>query len=719
MKVKTALTTISICLMLVFTSYKVFAQTYFEGTGGDVNVNANITQDLYSQLEISPTNVEILQPTTVSLEMLDSEGNPRAGRNLTVYINGTSTGISITQPPSSGINGRATGTVKSSIPGTYEICARDTTDGFNIYILDCETVYVVPVAVPTLLSEPPFTKGLNNTLSWTTSGGGSYTYFIQASTSSTFNPIADESGWIYSSSYEFTDLKDSQIYFYHVKAKNNWGGESGWSNFVYSVQDNTKPEITLLSIAGLGTNTTKDWEAQDILTFKLRVKDNIGVTEKSFWCVLQDDSTKDCVDTDSMNGNIWTVKVKLGDLEHDADYHLYSDYKFCAEASDSVGNIRRICDISLHIPTSATPPEKPVIPVIEKIKDVVNNVVDNTKEFANNTIGKINSTSLQQISTTVTIGNLLVGMGILLGGLGTIPYVILQVFLAVSSLLGFRKKGHPTGYVYDSVTKEPISQCIVRIFNENNELIWTDVTDKDGYFRSDKVASGEYSIKVASKDYDFPSKIVFGKTDFPLENVYQGQEFYVSKGTIPNFSIPIDLKKMSEFQRVFNQLAFGSKVLWKSLHLLLFVIGLVFSIYALSTNKAWYNYLIISMYIPSILILLQSLFGKQEKYGVVKNLQGKRLPGITLGLKETEFGKLISKRVTDENGRYRFFVEPGTYELVVLSSEWMFVDEKIASNIHFKKEDIFVRNIVLKKMIQEKKVKKVKVKEVLEPLEEL
>lgn len=312
------------------------------------------------------------------------------------------------------------------------------------------------------------------------------------------------------------------------------------------------------------------------------------------------------------------------------------------------------------------------------------------------------------------------GLGILIGGIGTIPYVLIQLFLALSSLLGFRKKGNPAGYVYDSVTKEPIPQCIVRVFNENNELVWTDVTDRNGYFKSVTLKTGEYSITVAAQHYSFPSKLIFGKTDFPLENVYHGQEFYSSRGVIPNFSIPMDKREMSDVRYVFNQFRFASKTLWKSLHILLFIVGLVFSIYALSTNQVWYNYLIIALYVPSIFLLFFSLFGRGERYGLVKDANGKRLPGIVLGLKEKEFDKLISKRVTDDYGKYRFFIYPGKYDLVILSTDWKLVDGQNLSDIVVKKASVLARKVVVEKFVpEEKRVKKVKPQEVLEPLGEL
>lgn len=723
MKIKTAITTIVLILGLIFlTKTSLYAQS-FPGVGGDVNVNANINQDLYSQLDVTPSTVEAMEPALVNIQMLASNGDPKVGRTLMIYINGSSSGVTITQPSVSDSNGLTSGSVFSSAPGTYEVCAMDTTEGINIYVLDCETLYVVPVTAPVLLSEPQYTKGISNTLAWTMSGPNTYSYLIQASTSPIFSSIAAESNWISAKAYEFQNLSDGQIYFYRVKAKNSFGGESAWSNSVYSVQDNSEPTITLLSLTGLGTNNTQVWEAQDVLTFTLRVKDNTGVVSKSFWCVARDDSPLDCSDTQSDNGDIWTISVKLGDLEHDSNYYLYNSYSFCAEAVDVVGNIKRICDISLTVPDPGVDeePEKPLIPIIEQIKDTINEILDDSKQFFENTIGKINPATLEQLSITVAIANILLGMGIVINGLGTVPYLLLQLFLSISSFLGFRKKGHPTGYVYDSITKEPIAQCIVRIFNQNGALVWTDVTDGNGFFKSVPLKSGEYSIRVVAMDYEFPSKIVFGKADFPLENVYHGQEFYVAKENIPNFSIPMDRIEMSDLRFVFSQFAFITKLIWKFFHMVLFIVGLMFSLYALSVDTSWYNYVILFLYIPSIFLLITSFLGKREKYGLVKDTKGKRLTGIVLGLKDKEFGRLISKRVTDELGRFRFFIYPGIYDLEVLSGEWKIVGGANLTDIKNKKENVLIRNITVEKVVpeQEKKPKKVKTEEVLQPLEEL
>jgi len=674
-----------------------------------VTVNAGINVDLYSQLDINPIVVELKESSQVTLSIVDSLSNPRGNRNIQIYINGSSLGVTITQPPLTDLLGYTVGSVKSSIPGSYEVCARDVTDSLHIDILDCEVLYVTPVAIPTIFTEPPYTIGTKNTILWNTSGSGSYTYYAQVSTKADFSSVVNNSGWIGAMGYEFTNLQNGQIYFYRVKAKNTSGGESAWSNTVFSVQDSEKPYITLLSVSGLGNNTVEDWNPNDTLIIRLRVKDNISVASKSFWCVLSDDSPDSCVDTETSVGDIWEVRIKLGDLEQDINGYLLEEYTFCAEAVDSVGNVRRICNINLYVLHTQGP--------IPPKKTPIDKVVDKTKEIIDDTIGKIDVEDLQDITVTTVATNVAIGVGILIGSFNSIPYFIIQLILSLLSILGFRKKGHPVGYVYDSVTKEPISQAIVRVFNVNGILVWTDVTDGNGYFSGTHLNRGTYSIKVTAKDYTFPSKIVFGKEDFPLENVYHGREFSVRDEEIPNFSIPMDRVEYGAFRIFFEKIISQSKFVWKSLHVILFVVGLLFSLYALYISRIWFNYLIVAIYIPALLLLIMSFFGKKGKYGVVRNTKKKRLQGVIVGLREKEFGKLVSKRVTDHLGRYRFVVNSGEYAIEILNSGIAITNYVGLDSIKVKDNTVIAKDLVVKKIVEDGNEEELE--EILEPLPEL
>lgn len=705
MKSKTAITILVsvVCYALFFFTFS-FAQTPGEPfPGGDhpVVVRGKVDKDLYSELALNPSVVEIRQPSVVSLLMLNPDGTPRTGRKVQLYIDGNSQGITITQPGLSDSNGEASGSIYSTIPGSYLVCARDITEGYTISILDCENLYVTPVPTPSIFGEPLYTKGTSNTILWDISGPLTYQYITQASNASNFKAIVAQSTWISAKGYTYRNLSDGQIYFYRVKAKNIYGGEGTWSNYVFSVQDGSGPQISVIDMTPIGDNNTDEWDEDFVVTIKYRIKDNVGVGEKDFWCIASDGSKRECPYTHNTVGDFWEVSFKLKDLELVHGDTLLRQYGFCVEAKDLVGNVTRNCTAKLNIPLPEVekpkppkPPEPPKKPqIIEDAEKIINEVIDNT-------IGKLEPTVVQDSNVTATVTNLAITVSMLMGGIGSLPYFLLQVILALLSLLGFRKKGNPSGYVYDSVTKEPIAQAIVRVFNENNELVWTDVTNGNGYFTSIEIEDGEYYLKVTARNYVFPSKIVFGSQDFPLENVYHGSDFLTKERKIPDFSIPMDRVEMKEFEKKVQRLLSRTKYVWKTLHVLFFLVGLIVSLYALSVTPMWWNYLIVALYVPALVMLLFSISSKREKYGTVKDEKKKLLAGAIIGLREEEFDKLVSKRVTDHRGKYRFVVEPGLYSIVLLNSDLRLVTSKDVSHIKATKKgaNIICPNLVVKKL---------------------
>jgi fibronectin type 3 domain-containing protein len=120
---------------------------------------------------------------------------------------------------------------------------------------------------PFLATEPPFTQGTTNTLSWTEvtdSGIGNEEYEIQASTVATFTAIAASSGWISTTSHTFTGLTDGTLYYYRVHARDGLRQEGPWSNVERSTQDDTappQPTITAEPTYTPGTENTIHWGA--------------------------------------------------------------------------------------------------------------------------------------------------------------------------------------------------------------------------------------------------------------------------------------------------------------------------------------------------------------------------------------------------------------------------------------------------------------------------
>lgn len=689
MKLKTALITI---LALVFLPISLALAIDPPEQIKLVTVSGKITIDIYSTLALNPVTVEIYQPSTVTIRILSPAGEGIPGRTVVIV----SPSLVITQPINgTDANGRTTGLVYSMVPGTYTVCAKDITFGYDIEIQNCKTLYVVPVPVPTLLPEPYYTKGNTNILLWNNLGAG-YEYYVEVSEDSDFNTVIGGSGWSTKTSHQFTSLENEKMYFYRVKARNQYGGVSAWSNIVFSVQDAEPPEIEVISIGEVGDNTTTEWNPDYIVDMLFKVTDNLQLEDVTFMCVDSNGNTYSCVDNYKMEGDLLIVSLELRDLERISGTYLRQSYSFCVEAVDAAGNVTRNCNITLPIPMGEQeePERPPIVDRIEKILDDINETLDDT-------IGQLDPDSLETITTATSIVTVSTALLITIGTLLNLPYFLLQFILNLLSWLGFRAGSKPLGYVYDSLTKDPISQAVVRVYNPEGRMVWSDVTNGKGYF-SARLKPGKYKIVVRAGEYTFPSTIVFGKEDFPLTNVYHGEEFEIGDDTTLDFSIPLDPVEASKL-RVWREIIWGRfKTLFNILNILLFVIGLVFAIYLYSKNPYWLTRLVLILYIPSFGFIVRNLFTKRERFGVVTDIEGNPVEGVSVSLREAEFDKVVIKRVTDSRGRYKILANKGRYYLEILEPSYKIEQIEGDSEILVEKDEQWIVNdIIVSKLKKE------------------
>lgn len=692
MMIKTALIKLSVLLVFFLFVPSVYAQT-LDPSNDSVTVSAYINVDLYSTVTVSPNTVEIYQPSNVEVRVLSPSGVGIPGRQIVIY----GTGLDVVQPLSlTNTTGRAFGSVSSTVPGTYTVCAKDTTFGYDIFIQNCSTLYVVPVLVPTMLPEPQYTKGFTNMVMWGSSGAN-YKYNVQVSEFSDFRSIKAQAGFITSTSFEFTNLENGKMYFYRVRAQNPYGGLSVWSNITYSVQDAQSPSIEVLDMGKIGENTTTEWDSNYELTFLIRVTDNLQLNEAKFFCFSTEGDLKTCTNNYSLEGDLLTVMIKLGDLEKVSDIYLKESYKFCVEADDVAGNVVRYCNIVLNVPVGQVVEEKPSIPVTP-LSPVVNNiekVIQDITVILDDTVGKLDPSDLERVTTATSVVTVTSAIVVAAGTFAALPYFFLQLFLNLLSLLGFRKGAKPVGYVYDSVSKGPISQAVVRIYDEEEHMIWTDVTDGNGYFTA-KLKQGRYKIGVRASRYEFPSKVVFGKEDAPITNVYHGEVFEVSENMEINFAIPLDPLEESQLRVKLEAFWTRTKFIVHLLHILLFLVGLTLAFYTYYSNPTTLSLIVLLLFVPTFFLVLRNIFFRRDIYGVVKDAQGNRLEGVAVGLREAEFDKIVAKRVTDSMGRYRFFVGEGRYYIEILDPKYVVEDIEDGNEVFTRKETLITRDILLK-----------------------
>lgn len=692
-----------LCFLLLTTPILAFEQYItFED---DVEVTASITEDTFSTVDVLPNVVDVKESAIVTVTVKGGVFEALPGH----YIELVANGLIFNQPSQpSNSQGQVTVSVYANTPGAYNICANDITyPDLVINIIDCTTLYVTPVTSPSLISEPMYTPGNSNTLFWN-SVGSNYQYYIEVSLYNNFNTIKQSSGWLAGTMFEFSNLANGSMYFYRVKARNSYGGESDWSGVEFSVQDSESPTIELISVSGLGENNTVEWESGYGVEFVYKVEDNLSLDSTDFFCVKRDSSKYSCGDT-TKNGSIYTTVLRLSELEKDGIAHLFLEYEFCVEAVDTVSNEAQLCGIQLLIPEWSEPGEpvepdepKPPPPIVTFIDKVVDDVVDTTEFILEGLFGDLNEYELENINTTTTIVTLLVGLGTLLGGLLYIPIYLFELLLSFLSWLGLRKKGKLSGYVYDSDSKEPIPQAVVRTYNLEGKLIWTDVTDNRGFFNL-ALRDGVYKLEASSNKYSFPSKVIFGKADYPLENVYHGEEFTIKNGIVPEFSIPMDSIDLNWFRRLLITANSRTRVLFKVLSVILFLFGLIFSVYTYHINSNIFNFLIIVLYIPSFLLVTKALFKKGLEYGVVKNEEGEVLSDVAVGLRDVEYKRIVAKRITDGKGRYRFIVDMGVYNIEVLDTEYEVVSIEKKDVKHLSDGSVLIAlDVLVKRIVVEK-----------------
>jgi len=316
--------------------------------------------------------------------------------------------------------------------------------------------------------------------------------------------------------------------------------------------------------------------------------------------------------------------------------------------------------------------------------------------FQDTPMAELEESQLQNIYVAATVVTIGVSAGLALGSLSQMSYMVIQSVVGLLSALGFRRKKIYYGFVYDSYSKEPLSGAVVRIFSREKSLVETAVTDSSGKF-SGNLSEGDYTISVTKKGYEFPSRFVRGE-DYPIQNVYNGTLSVYGKNSEVQLAIPIDRKKMkgsSKFLLVTRRIL---QSILPILNIVLFCLGITIYVYMYSKYPSTGNLLIGLIYIPAFFFLLRSVFGSTGKYGRVVNEKGKGVEGVSVVMKDIEFNRVVNKRVTEKNGRYRFIMNKGVYKLDIEDENYVLKDISTVREISVKKDNAIVtKKIVVRK----------------------
>lgn len=305
------------------------------------------------------------------------------------------------------------------------------------------------------------------------------------------------------------------------------------------------------------------------------------------------------------------------------------------------------------------------------------------------------NTSAVSVSTVVTGSAVTANLYTLGFNLFSLPDYFYYYFTSFISWFGVRKKKEPFGIVYDSVSKEPLLRAVVRIYHNDGRLAETTLTDTFGVF-SATLEDGNYRFEAKKAGYRFPSSLVKGSIDDLYQNVYGGELVDIKFKKEINLSIPVDPVETSRSIQILTLIKSKLRETLSRINLGMFIMGLSFAGLALYVRPSITNIVLLTLYIPTLVLIVKNHIEKPIKYAQIIDSSGRSVKGIVVGLKHPGTDWFISKRVTDRNGLYRFIVPKGEYDIEVLTKGYRVINkENISNPFSRKREYTFVGDNII------------------------
>jgi hypothetical protein len=465
-------------------------------------------------------------------------------------------------------------------------------------------------------SEPEFTKGKENEVSWE-KNNLIKEYFVQCAKNISFSEGVLESGWLDTDRFTFTSLEDNTKYYYRVKGKTAEGRETTWSNIVFSTQDNNPPRSYVINPISKSQFDEKKYlikvSSQDLTSGVKEVAVYYRTTESN-WTILGKTST----------GEIEFLPNTKG-----------TRYSFYSIAEDNVGNIEEknpTEEAFIEIPPEASP-EPPST--------------------------KVEKTALQNAATAVSSVTGAIATSSMIG-LTNIGGFWMPVSNFLMSAFGWRRrKPKPWGLIYNSLTREAIPFAIIRVKNENGNVIDTAVSDELGRFAI-LPPSERFRVEVEAVNFKFPSSIIAGLYDPQYGKVYHGEMLDPSNFVLGDLNIPLD-----PFQQESPKIDF--KRIFQIFLAVLFYVGAILSGIALFQKPVWYTMLLFFIYLFLIGLDLVARFYERLSFGIVLNAETRKpIMNAFIYLVDHVTNKVIDTRMSDKRGRFQIFVPAGRYLLRII-----------------------------------------------------
>jgi len=216
--------------------------------------------------------------------------------------------------------------------------------------------------------------------------------------------------------------------------------------------------------------------------------------------------------------------------------------------------------------------------------------------------------------------------------------------------------------VYDTKTKQPINRAIIRVFNETNQLIDSQVTGDGGVIQI-QLKKGKYRIEVVHSDYKFPSKITPQLKDDRYENLYYGKTFIIKKDNLsPKFNIPMDPRNSKNIEKTEKYRQILLSTITEFSPVLLLSYSFIQLILVPSKVQSYIIFIINITLIYTKYLMNEKL---KRSYGILITEKGNPLPDIKVDIYDAQWNRLSKSILTDKKGRFNLILENKDYYLML------------------------------------------------------
>ena len=231
---------------------------------------------------------------------------------------------------------------------------------------------------------------------------------------------------------------------------------------------------------------------------------------------------------------------------------------------------------------------------------------------------------------------------------------------------GLKKRNRPWGTVYDSVTKQPLDPAYVVLKDEYGKEVASSITDLDGRYAF-FVKPGIYTIIASKTNHIFPSKNLLGQErDEIYSDLYFGEKIIIEneesviRKNIPMDPVGFDWNEFAKKDKNLLRFYSANDVSAARLAKILFIVGFIIAGTALLSAPKPYNIIIFVLYI--LLLVLREFGLKPPSLGMVTEKEtGYPLSFAVVRIFSASTNTEVSKRITDEHGRYHCLMSQGSY----------------------------------------------------------